>query len=74
MSLNSLLGVVRIVSSPLAMTYRQWHEVRPWPIRKRRRGYRVVRCEESKPGAYQLGDGTMVLHPTLYAQLVKEAA
>jgi hypothetical protein len=64
---------LRVVESPLAIATRC--VVRPWPIRKRRRGYRVVR--EQVPSAYiadldatGLGVGrVLIAHPTIVARL-----
>lgn len=42
-------------------------EVQRMPIKKKRKNYRVVRY--SRPGAYQLADGTLVMHPEVYAKL-----
>lgn len=63
-----MIGGINIVASEFAM--RRWVEftVEAWPIRKRRRGYRVRRVEREEPGCYQSG-GTLFMHPTLLAKL-----
>jgi hypothetical protein len=60
---------VRVFQSPLALNYRCWFEVERLPIKKRRRGYRVRKHEESTPGCWGLADGSFVMHPALLAKL-----
>lgn len=64
---------LRIFSNPMCVqTVVTWH-VERHSTRKRRRNWRVVRHEESKPCAYRMADGSMAMHPTLYAQLTQQA-
>lgn len=67
---TDLIGIPVTVSE-FAVERRRWYEVAAWPIRKRRRNYRVMVREESIPGCYQLADGTLVIHPDIYAQFSK---
>lgn len=67
--MNTLLGL-RVVESPMAYTWNVWHEVHALPIRKRRRGYRVVRCEKREPAMLQFGD-VVYVPPEAMAQLRK---
>jgi hypothetical protein len=64
----AFLGL-RVVSNPLCVTRRVWYAVErsgaPWRRRKR---WRVKRHEKAEPCAYQLADGTVVMHPTIYEQ------
>lgn len=61
-----MIGGMRIVPHPLAVKIA--HEVQPHPIKKRRRGWRVVRVES--PSCLQMG-GTLFMHPDLIALLPK---
>jgi len=50
-------------------------KVIPSPIKKRRKGYRVVAHQQ--PGCYRIGVGAnaqFVMHPVLYEQLRKETS
>ena len=59
---------MQILVNPLAMECRTVYRVQPAAIRKRRRGYRVVREEIRRPGAYQMG-GTLVVHPDIFEKI-----
>lgn len=60
---------LRIFSNPLCVSTKvTWHIVKH-PTQKRRRNWRVVRSVEQKPCAYTLADGSVHMHPTLYAKL-----
>ncbi|EWS54325.1 hypothetical protein [Methylibium sp. T29] len=61
---------VRILMNDIATTLR--YRVERMPIMKRRKRYRVVARRE--PAAFRLADGTLVMHSTLYAQLLKQTA
>lgn len=64
---------VRVFSNPLCVqTVVTWRVERHQTM-KRRRNWRVVRHEENKPCAFKLADGSVVMHPTLYAQLTQQA-
>jgi hypothetical protein len=64
MSLESLMGM-KVQSSPYATQTR--YKVGKWAIKKRRRGWRVVKVEE--PCAYIIGNHTAILHPSLIERL-----
>ena len=66
MSGANFAGLI-IVQRPYAE--RRWVEfkVEPWPIRKRRRNWRVRRYERREPGCYQVGN-TLYMHPELFAK------
>ncbi len=59
-------GDVNIVQHILAREYRYEYCLRR--LNKKRKNWRVVRVEFSKPGAYQIGN-TIYMHPELYAKL-----
>ncbi len=56
---------IRVMPNPLA-TVPAW-KVERHPIRKRRRNWRPVKHQI--PGALRLGDGTLIVHPSIYEQL-----
>lgn len=66
-------GGIKIVCDPCAESVTVHHIVAPWPIRKRRRGWRVCRVEDRKPGAFQIG-GALHMHPSIYEQLKAQCA
>jgi hypothetical protein len=70
--MSNFLGL-RVISNPLCVTRRVWHTVEragaPW---KRRNRWRVQRHEKEEPCAYQLANGTLVMHPTIYEQFRRE--
>lgn len=57
---------VQVRTSDLCVTEHTRWKVEPMPIRKRRRGWRVVRHTEWYPTAYRLADGSLVVHPKIY--------
>lgn len=60
---------LNIVSHPLALEVRTEFKVAQWGlVRKRRRNWRVLRIEISRPGCYQSGN-TLYVHPDLVEQL-----
>ena len=60
---------IRVHSNPLCeRVVVSWH-IERHAMKKRRRNWRVVRHEVRIPCAYKLADGSVVMHPTLYAQL-----
>jgi hypothetical protein len=64
---------VRVFVSPRAETVRVWHEVRRWSTRqKRRRNWRVVRCEKREPAAYRSEMG-LIVHPTIWEAMRRAA-
>ena len=63
----SLFGI-SIVSHPLALSVRNVFTVEKTPIRKRRRGWRVIKTKVETPGAYQIG-GTIYAHPSIVQKL-----
>lgn len=67
------LAGINIHSSPLAtrlvVAFTVERAGAPW---KRRRRWRVVRHEQRVPAAFQLADGSLMLHPTLLAKLERE--
>lgn len=73
-NMNSLFGL-NVVTSPLAVSIT--YKVKPWPIKKKRRSWKVERVEE--PCAYLIdkdafslfgGSGqVIVLHPSVMAEL-----
>lgn len=65
--MNNLFGM-RVVSHPLAREVRDEWKVEPWPIKKHRRGWRVVKHHIDRPGCYQVGD-TLYMHPELVTKL-----
>lgn len=62
---NTGFGGVRVQVSPHAVKIE--YRVEPWPTKKRRRNWTVRK--HSVPCAFRLYDGTLVVHPTIYAQL-----
>lgn len=60
-----ILSGIKIQVSPYAV--RIEYTVKPWPIKKRRRGWYVVK--ETVPCAYMIGGHTMVVHPEHAVQL-----
>jgi hypothetical protein len=69
----NLFGIP-VVVNPLAVEHRVWFTVERWPIPKRRRRWRVVRHEETKPAMFIVGENifgrkTAVLHPELFAKI-----
>ena len=60
-----------IVPHPLARERRVEWKVEPWPIKKRRRNWRVVKHHIDQPGVYQVGN-TIYMHPDLVAKLYEE--
>lgn len=59
---------MQILVNPLAMECRTVYRVQPVGIRKRRRGYRVVREEIRRPGAWKMGS-TLVVHPDIFEKI-----
>lgn len=66
-----MLNGLDIVAHPLALDVRDEWRVEPWPRRKRRRGWRVVKHRTERPGAYRIGN-TIYAHPEIIATLRKE--
>ena len=64
-----MLGL-KIVPHPLAIDKRTEFKVAPWPgsNRKRRKNWRVMRIEITRPGCWQVGN-TLYMHPDLVAKL-----
>ena len=57
---------LRVIADPRAIwTSARW-EVKPWPRRKRRRSWQVVRIVERKPTAFITAPGVMICHPDIY--------
>ena len=67
--MNMLLGL-QIVYSPVAREVRTWFTVERTAIKKRRRGWRVVKHHIDRPGCYRMGN-TLVMHPDVYAAINK---
>jgi len=55
---------ISIVSHPLALSVKYVFSVEKTAIRKRRRGWRVIKTKVETPCAYQIG-GTMYAHPSV---------
>lgn len=71
--MNDFLGV-NIRSSPFAESLHVEHRLeRVGPPWKRRKRWRVRRHEERRPAVWQLADGTLVMHPTIFAKLKEQA-
>ena len=62
---------LNIVSTPMAREVRTEWRVEPHPIKKRRRGWQVVKHQINRPGAYQSGN-TIYAHPEIVDQLRSE--
>lgn len=60
---------LRIVPNPLAVTTEVNWFLTKHPTQKRRRNWRAVRTTIEKPAALKTADGTIHMHPTLYAML-----
>ena len=60
---------IRVVEHPLAIDVVHRVSVVRWPVKKRRRGWRVLKERIEKPACWKMADGTLYMHPTLYAQL-----
>ena len=60
---------IQIRESLYAIEVRHEFRVEPWPARKRRRGWRVVKHTAERPCAYMIGDHTVVAHPSIVAKL-----
>jgi hypothetical protein len=71
--MNTLFGM-RVVPNEFAVRSVVTFEVQRWPIRKRRRGWHVVRVEHREPMAYLIGESTWVMHPALISRLHHDAA
>lgn len=69
--MSALLGM-RVVSSLLARDVRDEFRVERNPIKKRRRGWLVVKHRIDRPGCYRVGD-TLYMHPDLIARLQRVA-
>lgn len=67
-----MLGL-RIVSHPLAVTTEVKWVLTKHPTQKRRRNWRAVRTTIEKPAAWKTADGTIYMHPALYAMLTAYA-
>lgn len=59
---------VRVFVNPLCVTIKVHHEVHRHPIKKRRRGWDVVRIETREPAVYKTPMG-LVAHPAAIARL-----
>lgn len=46
-------------------------KVEPWPIKKKRRGWRVVRHERTEDCAYMVS-GALVMHPRLLEKMAQD--
>lgn len=62
---------LNIVSSPLAVDVRIEFRIEPHPIKKKRKGWRVVRHTITSPGCWQAGN-TIYAHPEIYEKLKRE--
>ena len=61
------LGSSKILINPLAVQLHRKFDVVQMPIAKRRKRWRVVKREWTTPSCYQLLDGSLVMHPEIWA-------
>lgn len=59
---------VPILVNELALQYHREFRVEP-SGRKRRKRWMVRKHEWTTPGCYQLANGTLVMHPTVYSEI-----
>lgn len=59
---------LNIFSHPLARDIRTEWKVERNPIKKKRKGWRVVKQHIDRPGCYQIGN-TLYMHPELFEKL-----
>ena len=64
-----LFNGIRIQESIHAVSVKHTFRVEPWPMRKRRKGWRVVKYTTQTPSAYMIGGHTVVAHPSIVAKL-----
>lgn len=71
--LGITFGGVRVVKSPLALEYhREVYVIRSGHANRKRKRWRVSIAEWTTPGAYSLADGTLVVHPNIYAAMKEQ--
>lgn len=66
---SPLFAGLRLVPHPLAESVEVKWVLEKHPTQKRRRNWRPVRTETRTPCAFKTADGTLYVHPTIYAQL-----
>jgi hypothetical protein len=66
--INGVYLGLNVVPSPYAVEARNEFHVEIHPIKKRRRGWRVVRHYIVKPAVFRIGD-TLYVHPDLVERL-----
>lgn len=64
---------IRVIQSTMALQTHTAFDVVHNPCR-RRRAYSVRKRTWTTPGCYHLSDGTLVVHPEVYAQMLKASA
>lgn len=65
---------LQVQTSPLAVSRSKNVELARHPIRKRRRNWSIKVTWQEKPAVWQVGNHTLICHPSIYQQLVRDFA
>lgn len=69
MSSDNIFCGMRVVQHPLAREIRTEFKVQRLHGNRRRKRWFVQRVEIKRPGCFVMGDGTVLMHPDLFAKL-----